>query len=100
MAFRSLEAFSDVDIAVDRGFRSVIFALKGAGKPTLPRLLAGIEPADTGTAPPGHGLRLGYYAQEHETLDVERTVLENMRTAAPDLADTKVRSVLGSFLFT
>ena len=49
---------------------------------------------------PGHGLRLGYYAQEHETLDLERTVLENMRSAAPDLADTELRRVLGSFLFT
>jgi ATPase subunit of ABC transporter with duplicated ATPase domains len=45
-------------------------------------------------------MRLGYYAQEHETLDPARTVLENMRTAAPQLADTEVRSVLGSFLFS
>jgi ATPase subunit of ABC transporter with duplicated ATPase domains len=59
-----------------------------------------MERPDTGEVLPGHGLRLGYYAQEHETLDVTRTVLENMRTAAPDLADTQVRSVLGSFLFT
>jgi ATPase subunit of ABC transporter with duplicated ATPase domains len=59
-----------------------------------------MEQPDTGDVLPGHGLRLGYYAQEHETLDVERTVLENMRSAAPDLADTQVRSVLGSFLFT
>ncbi len=47
----------------------------------------------------GHGLRLGYYAQEHETLDTDRTVLENMRTASPDLNDTQIRTVLGSFLF-
>jgi ATP-binding cassette subfamily F protein 3 len=54
---------------------------------------------------PGHGLRLGYYAQEHETLDHDRTVLENMRTAASavgraDLSDTDLRRVLGAFLFT
>jgi hypothetical protein len=48
----------------------------------------------------GHGLRIGYYAQEHETLDVGRSVLANMRTAAPDLGDTDVRKVLGSFLFS
>ena len=60
----------------------------------------GIDPPDTGEVVPGHGLRLGYYAQEHETLDTSRTVLENMRTAAPELADTGVRSVLGSFLFS
>jgi len=49
---------------------------------------------------PGHGLRLGYYAQEHETLDVTRTVLENMITASPELNETEMRKILGSFLFT
>ena len=58
------------------------------------------DQADTGTVLPGHGLKLGYYAQEHETLDVSRTVLENMRTSAPQLTDSEARSVLGSFLFS
>jgi ATPase subunit of ABC transporter with duplicated ATPase domains len=48
----------------------------------------------------GHGLRIGYYAQEHETLDVGRSVLANMKSAAPQLGDTDVRNVLGSFLFS
>src|SRR5699024_6620155 len=54
----------------------------------------------TGGTQPGHGLRLGYYAQEHDTLDLERTVLQNMQATAPGLDDTQARSVLGSFLFT
>ena len=70
-SYGSLEVFADVDVAVDRGSRVVILGLNGAGKTTLLRLLAGIETPDTGTVIPGHGLRLGYYAQEHETLDVE-----------------------------
>jgi ATPase subunit of ABC transporter with duplicated ATPase domains len=99
-SYGSLEVFTDVDLAVDRGSRVVVLGLNGAGKTTLLRLLSGLEPPDTGTVEPGHGLRLGYYAQEHETLDVERTVLQNMRSSAPDLTDTQVRSVLGSFLFS
>jgi ATPase subunit of ABC transporter with duplicated ATPase domains len=99
-SYGSLEVFSDVDVAVDRGSRVVILGLNGAGKTTLLRLLAGIEAPDTGTVTPGHGLRLGYYAQEHETLDVERSVLENMRTAAPGLTESEQRTVLGSFLFS
>ncbi|MGZ4603088.1 MAG: ABC-F family ATP-binding cassette domain-containing protein, partial [Kineosporiaceae bacterium] len=99
-SYGSLEVFTDVDLAIDRGSRVVVLGLNGAGKTTLLRLLCGMEPPDTGEVIPGHGLRLGYYAQEHETLDVGRTVLENMRSAAPDLGDTRVRSVLGSFLFT
>jgi ATPase subunit of ABC transporter with duplicated ATPase domains len=49
---------------------------------------------------PGHGLKIGYYAQEHETIDVDRSVLENMLSAAPALSSTEARRVLGSFLFT
>ncbi len=99
-SYGSLEVFTDVDLAVDRGSRVVVLGLNGAGKTTLLRLLGGIEEPDTGEILPGHGLRMGYYAQEHETLDVERTVLENLRSAAPDLTDTQIRGVLGSFLFS
>jgi ATPase subunit of ABC transporter with duplicated ATPase domains len=102
--YGSLEVFTDVDLAVDRGARVVVLGLNGAGKTTLLRLLVGLEPPDTGEVRPGHGLRLGYYAQEHETLDHDRTVLENMRTsasAAPaDLTDTELRRILGAFLFS
>ncbi|GGK66345.1 ABC transporter ATP-binding protein [Planomonospora parontospora subsp. parontospora] len=99
-SYGSLEVFTDVNAAVDRGSRVVILGLNGAGKTTLLRILGGIEKPDTGEVRPGHGLKLGYYAQEHETIDPERTVLENMRSAAGDLADVELRKVLGSFLFT
>jgi ATPase subunit of ABC transporter with duplicated ATPase domains len=99
-SYGSLEIFTDVDLAIDRGSRVVVLGLNGAGKTTLLRVLGGIEKPDTGEIIDGHGLKLGYYAQEHETLDVNRTVLENMKSAAPDLNETQARSVLGSFLFT
>ncbi len=79
----------------------VVLGLNGAGKTTLLRMLAGVDEPDTGKVEPGHGLKLGYYAQEHENLDVSRTVLENMKSAAPDsFGETDVRKVLGSFLFS
>jgi ATPase subunit of ABC transporter with duplicated ATPase domains len=99
-SYGSLEIFTDVDLAIDRGSRVVVLGLNGAGKTTLLRLLSGVEPADTGLVEPGHGLKLGYYAQEHETLDTSRSVLENMLSAAPDLAALEARRVLGSFLFS
>jgi ATPase subunit of ABC transporter with duplicated ATPase domains len=99
-SYGSLEVFTDVDLAIDKGSRVVILGLNGAGKTTLLRILAGIDRPDTGAVVPGHGLKLGYYAQEHETLDLGRTVLENMQSAAPQLTDTEARSVLGSFLFS
>ncbi len=99
-SFGSLEVFTDVDLAIDKGSRVVILGLNGAGKTTLLRTLAGVEKPDTGEVLPGHGLKLGYYAQEHETLDPEATVLETMRSSSPDLADVELRRVLGSFLFS
>jgi len=99
-SYGSLEVFTDVELAVDRGARVVVLGLNGAGKTTLLRILAGIEPPDTGIVSPGHGLRIGYYAQEHETLDLDRTVLENMRAAAPESSDGELRKILGAFLFS
>ncbi|MBV9022627.1 MAG: ABC-F family ATP-binding cassette domain-containing protein [Streptomycetaceae bacterium] len=99
-SYGSLEIFTDVDLAIDKGSRVVVLGLNGAGKTTLLRLLAGIEVPDTGEVVPGHGLKLGYYAQEHETLDADRTVLENMRSAAPDMDLVEIRKILGSFLFS
>ncbi len=99
-SYGSLEVFTDVDLAVDKGSRVVILGFNGAGKTTMLRILAGVDQPDTGTVVPGHGLKVGYYAQEHETLDTGRTVLQNMQSAAPQLTDTEARSVLGSFLFS
>ena len=99
-SYGSLEIFTDVDLAIDRGSRVVVLGLNGAGKTTLLRILSGVDQPDTGEVQQGHGLKLGYYAQEHENLDVDRTVLENMKSAAPDLNETETRKVLGSFLFS
>jgi ATPase subunit of ABC transporter with duplicated ATPase domains len=99
-SYGSLEVFTDVDLAIDKGSRVVILGLNGAGKTTMLRILAGVDRPDTGRVVPGHGLKIGYYAQEHETLDTGRTVLQNMQSAAPQLTDTEARSVLGSFLFS
>ncbi|HEY2675303.1 MAG TPA: ABC-F family ATP-binding cassette domain-containing protein [Rugosimonospora sp.] len=99
-SYGSLEIFIDVGLAVDRGSRVAILGLNGAGKTTLLRMLGGLLKPDTGEVVPGHGLRIGYYAQEHETLEVDRTILEHMRSAAPQQTDTELRRILGAFLFS
>jgi ATPase subunit of ABC transporter with duplicated ATPase domains len=99
-AYGSLEIFAGVDLAIDRGSKVVVLGLNGAGKTTLLKLLCGRESADTGETIPGHGLKLGYYAQEHDTLDLDATVWDNVRHAAPDTGAQELRNLLGSFLFT
>ncbi|CAJ1504488.1 ABC-F family ATP-binding cassette domain-containing protein [[Mycobacterium] burgundiense] len=98
--YGSLEVFTGVDLAIDRGSRVVILGLNGAGKTTLLRLLAGTEIPDAGALEPGHGCKIGYFAQEHDTLDDHATVWENIRHAAPDTGEQDLRGILGAFMFT
>jgi ATPase subunit of ABC transporter with duplicated ATPase domains len=98
--YGSLEVFTGVDLAIDRGSRVVVLGLNGAGKTTLLRLLAGVEKPDRGGLEPGHGMKLGYFAQEHDTLDDAATVWENIRHAAPDSGEQELRGLLGAFMFS
>jgi ATPase subunit of ABC transporter with duplicated ATPase domains len=99
-SYGSLEIFTGVDLAVDKGSRVVVLGFNGAGKTTLLRLLGGSEKADAGGVVPGHGLKIGYFAQEHETLDHDASVWDNIRHMAPDEQEQRLRSLLGTFLFS
>ncbi len=98
--YGSLEVFTGVDLAIDRGSRVVVLGLNGAGKTTLLRVLAGTEQPDAGQIEPGHGCKIGYFAQEHDTLDIASTVWENIRHAAPDTGEQDLRGLLGAFMFS
>ncbi|MDG4668901.1 ABC-F family ATP-binding cassette domain-containing protein [Mycobacterium sp. 236(2023)] len=98
--YGSLEIFTGLDLAIDKGSRVVVLGLNGAGKTTLLRLLAGVETPDAGGLEPGYGLRIGYFAQEHDTLDNMASVWENIRHAAPDTAEQDLRGLLGAFMFS
>lgn len=99
-AFGSNIVFAGINLAIDKGSRVVILGYNGAGKTTTLRLLAHIDDPDIGEVNYGHGCKIGYFAQEHDTLDLESTVLENLMHADPTLNDTQARSILGSFLFS
>ena len=98
--FGAKRALEDLTFTARPGEITGLLGRNGAGKTTLLRILAGVDTPDTGEIQPGHGLKVGYYAQEHETLDPQRSVLENMVSASGDMNDAQVRNVLGSFLFS
>lgn len=98
--YGSLEVFSGVDLAIDRGSRVVVLGLNGAGKTTLLRVLAGVETPDAGQLEPGHGCKIGYFAQEHDTIDNAATVWENTVHAAPNTSEQDLRGLLGAFMFS
>ncbi|MFO0635675.1 MAG: ABC-F family ATP-binding cassette domain-containing protein [Nannocystaceae bacterium] len=89
----------DVAVRVARGDRIAILGVNGAGKTTLLKLLAGELRPDGGEITLGHKTKLGYYAQHHaDTLDPRRTVLETVAQGG-ELSNTRVRTLLGAFLF-
>ena len=90
----------DLNFEVDRGDRIAFVGKNGEGKSTLSRILASLEPYE-GKFVLGHNTHLGFYAQNQaEALNSERTVFETIDDAAVGEMRTKVRSLLGGFLFS
>ena len=93
--------FPGIDLTVRRGEKIGIIGVNGAGKTTLLRMIAGELPNDGGTIKIGNGVKVGYYAQHHaDTLDMGSSVLDIVQRAAPECPPARVRSILGSFMFS
>ena len=92
--------FADVDFDLGRGERLLVLGLNGAGKTSLLRILAGETEADRGSVSWGHHVTVGYYAQEHDNLRVDESLLDNIRREVPPevvLTETQLRGLLGMF---
>src|SRR5947208_16993707 len=100
-SYGAAPVYRDLSAQVVRGDRIAVIGLNGAGKTTLLKLLAReIEP-DAGVVALGHNVVTGYFAQHHtERLDPARTILEEIHGLVPTQAQSRVRGVLGSFLFS
>jgi ATP-binding cassette subfamily F protein 3 len=93
--------YAGVDLAIERGERVALVGVNGAGKSTLLRILAGVLPFERGTRALGANVTAHYYAQHQiDALDPARTVLEELEAAAPEAVRTRLRTILGAFLFS
>jgi ATP-binding cassette subfamily F protein 3 len=100
-AYGSHVVFPGIDLTVRRGEKIGIIGVNGAGKTTLLRMIAGELPHDAGAIKVGSGVKVGYYAQHHaDTLDLGATVYELVQRASPDTPPSRVRSILGAFMFS
>jgi ATPase subunit of ABC transporter with duplicated ATPase domains len=91
--------FRDVNFEVERGQRLLVMGLNGAGKTSLLRILAGKTDSNAGRFRLGHGVSLGYYAQEHEGIRAGVPVLAHMRDQS-DADERLLRALLGMFSLT
>jgi ATP-binding cassette subfamily F protein 3 len=86
---------------VDRGDRIAFVGVNGAGKSTLARIIAGVEPFDAGERVPGHNVVVSYFAQHQaEELTPSFDVLQTVETVAAGDVRTRLRTLLGCFLFS
>jgi ATP-binding cassette subfamily F protein 3 len=93
--------YAGIDLAVERGERLALVGDNGAGKSTLLKILAGVLPFDRGERVLGAHVAVHYYAQHQlDALDPARTVLEELEAVAPESTHTRLRTILGAFLFS
>lgn len=98
--YDDVQVFKDLSYTIDRGDKIAVVGPNGAGKSTLVRMLGGIESVTSGTREPGYNVTTSYFAQHQaDELDLSKDALDIMREAAPRAAETRLRTILGCFLF-
>ena len=97
--YGDLKVLQHIDLMVDRGSKIAFVGQNGQGKSTLAKIIVGDLEAK-GDVKLGHNVQIGYFAQNQaEYLDGSKTVLDTMIDAANETNRSKVRDILGSFLF-
>ena len=87
------------DMEISKGDRIGIVGGNGQGKTTLLKLITGDEKIDSGTRDLAPGAIIGYYHQDHRTLDFKLNAVEQVEILRPDMTYGEVRATLGRFQF-
>ena len=100
-SYDDLEVYKSLNLEIEKGKRTVLVGPNGAGKSTLLKILAGVLSFNSGERELGHNVRTGYFAQHRtETLQLNRTVLDEMLDSSATITEESVRTLLGCFLFS
>ena len=99
-AFGDRWLFEDLSFSIKRGEKVAIIGDNGTGKTTILKIINQLEEAQRGNVQYGANVHIGYYDQEYQLLDENKNLFEEISDAYPTLTNTKIRNVLGAFLFT
>lgn len=99
-AFEDAPLFSNMSMSIKKGDKVALVGPNGVGKTTLFRIILEQIPASSGTVRLGSNVMVGYYDQEHSTLDTSNTIMEEIQTSFPELKNGEIRNMLAAFLFT
>ncbi len=100
-SYGHLNVLNGVDLKIERGDRIAFVGQNGQGKTTLAKMMVNHLQPTSGEVKPGHNVHIGYYAQNQaEALNPKITLLETMEDHSPPEMRTKLRNILGAFLFS
>jgi len=99
-SFDTLTLFKNLSFEIKRGEKVSIIGNNGTGKTTILKMINGQLAADAGQIKLGSKVHVGYYDQEHQVLDPDKTLFDELQDTYPHLDNTAVRNILAAFLFT
>jgi ATP-binding cassette subfamily F protein 3 len=99
-SFDTLTLFEHINFEVKRGERVAIIGNNGTGKTTILKIINRLLEPDAGEIKLGAKVRIGYYDQEHNVLDSDKTLFDELQDTYPHMDNTSIRNVLAAFLFT
>ncbi len=98
--FNGDNLLSNISFSISKGEKVAIIGPNGVGKTTLLKIILEQHQPDKGTITLGKNVFIGYYDQQHQQADPEKTIFQELRDSNPDLTNLELRNVLAAFMFT